>query len=105
VERLNIGGGMNLTTGVFTAPTSGRYQFTFNANSYSDYNYCHLRVNGNKMGISYTVSKSNNMPMSIVLSLQNGDQVDMVLQQGTLFDNSNYFTHFSGILLEEDLTF
>ena len=82
VERLNIGDGMNMTTGVFTAPTGGLYHFTFTASSYSVYTYVYLRVNGDQIGISYARTKSNNLPISNVLSLQIGDQVDMYLRQG-----------------------
>jgi len=35
VEYLNLGGGMNLTSGVFTVPKSGTYAFTFKGSSYA----------------------------------------------------------------------
>ena len=43
-ERLNIGGGLDLTTGIFTAPTNGRYQFNLVAFANGDRSGVQLRL-------------------------------------------------------------
>ena len=102
---------MNLASGVFTAPVNGRYHFSFTAFSIiAGYNSVSLRVNGVNMGISETYSQSNEKysystsPIVATLNLKKGDTVDTYLNSGSLYDGSvNYWTQFSGILLDEDL--
>ena len=105
LERLNIGGAMNLATGVFTAPVNGRYHFSFTGiGSKSSDNYVDLRVNGVKVGRSHAPSENYNMPIFATLRLTKGDTVDTYLSAGALNDSSDsHYTHFSGFLLEEDL--
>ena len=111
VERLNIGGAMNLTTGVFTVPVSGVYHFSFTTRSNSDRpspevndtNRIVLRVNNVEVAISLAPSRLYNMPIIATLKLNAGDRVDTVLISGSVFDNGNHYTQFSGILLERDL--
>ena len=97
---------MNLATGVFTAPVNGRYFFSFTALSWktNTEHYLSFRVNGASFGTSYAPVERYNMPISATLNLKIGDKVDMWLSSGTLDDNGGHYTHFSGILLEEDLT-
>ena len=106
IEQLNIGRAMNLTTGIFTVPTSGRYSFAFSARSSKPdvENYVWLRVNGAYIFTSFGPSNNYNMPLFAVLNLKKGDEIAMVLGDGSLFDNRNRHTHFTGILLEEDLS-
>ena len=106
IERLNIGGAMSLATGVFTAPVNGRYQFSFTARSGSAElsNYCSLRVNDAVIATSYSQSHGYNLPIISTLNLKRGDRVDMLLASGSLLDfDDDHWTHFSGILLEEDI--
>ena len=105
VEHLNIGGAMHLETGVFTAPADGRYHFTFTGRANSmDWNSIQLRLNGSNIGVSGSASSGNNMPLSATLNLKKGDQVDTFLYAGVLGDDWWRSTHFSGILIEEDLS-
>ena len=102
VAQLNIGNAMNLTTGTFTAPTNGRYQFAFNANAHSGTNSVTLRVNSVQIANSYGVLDGN-LPLLATLNLKKGDTVDTFLNSGSLYDSSAHWTDFSGTLLEEDL--
>ena len=109
-EKLNAGGAMNLTTGVFRAPANGVYLFTFYA--MLKYTNVQLRVNG------VNVADWNwGQVFSEVLTLQKGDRVDTYLDYGVL-DGCSYVnpcessggitkesTRFSGILLEETLSY
>ncbi|KAI9561381.1 hypothetical protein GHT06_012338 [Daphnia sinensis] len=114
VERLNIGEAMNLQSGKFTAPRTGIYSFTFNglvefnSDSYQ-YFYCGLYKNGNQL---YGCHADKNGPeweyepfiLQSTLPLQVGDQIWMEITEmspGVVLDG-NYFTHFSGLLLEEE---
>jgi len=105
MTQLNIGGGMNAETGVFTTPVNGRYYFSFNALAWTSgtINYVLLRVNGAQTGMSWAPSKDYNLPMVATLNLKKGDTVDLYLGSGSIIDSSNHFTQFSGFLLDEDL--
>ena len=105
VERLNIGGAMNLASGVFTAPVSGRYQFNFvalaNVGGGTDVN---LRLNGVNIASGYGYSLEDTLAITATVSLQKGDGIDTYLIKGSINDDSTFYnTQFTGILLEEDL--
>jgi hypothetical protein len=96
---------MNMETGIFTAPTTGRYYFSFTARSdaANDNNNVQLRVNGRTIGIAHAPTSDYNLPISATLNLRKGDTVYMFLDTGSLADKNQAYTHFSGVLLEEDL--
>jgi hypothetical protein len=108
VAHLNIGGAMDLATGVFTAPVNGRYFFSFIAHSWQGDKgvSVNLRATGRNIGSSFAPSKQYSLPLVATVNLKQGEQVDVVLNSGSLYDSSsNYHTQFSGFLLEEDLDF
>ena len=103
-EVFNIGGAMNLTSGVFTAPVSGWYQFNFVAKAYADRTYVHLSLNGVFISTGQGWGQYDNVAMTATVYLRKNDRVDTWLYRGEIEDVSNtYYTQFTGILLEEDL--
>ena len=98
---------MNLASGVFIAPVSGRYHFNFvaqaNVGGGTDVN---LRLNGNPIARGYGASQYDTVAMTATVSLQKGDRIDTYLWSGSILDVSSVYstyTQFTGILLEEDL--
>ena len=103
-EVFNIGGAMNLTSGVFTAPVSGWYQFNFVAKAYADRTHVHLSLNGVFISTGQGWGQYDNVAMTATVYLRKNDRVDTWLYRGEIEDVSNtYYTQFTGILLEEDL--
>jgi hypothetical protein len=118
VERTNTGGAMNLATGKFTAPRVGTYFFSytgifdFPTSSSLIQPVVRIFVNGNFIGsIAHDEANSiylQSSPFNLqsTLNLQQGDQVWLQYENDavTLYDSSSHYQHFTGWLLEEDIS-
>ena len=129
VEQLNIGRAMNLQTGKFVAARAGKYSFSVSGVAYFPYTpltpglynetpvlasfrfQISLIKNGNWIGSGYSHTTNTGgtfetFSLDSTLSLIKGDQVwveisemsDKVLLYG------RRFTHFTGVLLEEEFS-
>ena len=114
IELLNQGGAMNRTSGVFKAPVNGIYYFSFRGLLQtqqfitSALNYLHLRKNGSIVATSISnFGSQHTVSLECTLRLKKYDHVDVKKgpNAGQLAENiKEHLTHFSGHLLEEDLT-
>ena len=95
---------MNLATGVFIAPRPGRYFFSFSGLSKIENTPVYIYLNGVRFGASYGVFSTETYSLQSTLSLQMGDQITLMLAVRATYENAQLlFTHFTGILLEEDI--
>ena len=112
LARLNVGEAMNISSGIFTVPRDGIYFFSFNGlkSASAIPIYLNLMVNGFIAGSSFTGATEDYFTVSLssTLHLTNGDQVYLKLNNVGILDESasaGPYTHFSGMLLQEDLSF
>ncbi|KAI9563618.1 C1q and tumor necrosis factor-related protein-like protein 3 isoform b [Daphnia sinensis] len=118
VERLNIGGAMNLTSGIFTAPRTGIYFFSLSGfatippSNTRLFFGVGLYLNGRSIGIAWADEitpgdQDETYSLQSTLNLQAGDEVWLeirFLSPGVyLNDRPGHFTHFTGWLLQEDI--
>ncbi len=106
IERLNVGGAMNLTSGTFTAPRKGTYFFSFSGISGGADLNIFLNVNGSGLGMGHTSTPFDTLTQQSTLHLNAGDKVWVQsAKAGYLHDNGNHYTHFTGWLLQEDFAY
>ena len=112
VTRMNVGTAMNVTSGIFTAPKPGTYFFSFSGiGSPNSYITPQLYLNENLIGSGWTESTTTVEPtftLQSTLQLNGGDQISLKLNSegnGSLYDDGDHHTHFTGWLLQEDLNY
>ena len=109
-ERLNIGGAMNLTSGVFTVPKAGIYHLSVTISKEGlslDGIKIYIRVNGYRIGVSTVGATVTGAPATLnpILKLKKGDRVDVWKDNnfGILeYRSAEPIHHFSGWLLVEE---
>ncbi|XP_046646959.1 uncharacterized protein LOC124337002 [Daphnia pulicaria] len=119
IVELNVGGAMNETTWIFTAPRPGKYFFSASGIAFLPSStskvalWIRLMKNGNPMSYgladeSNTSGEYETFSLQSTLSLQAGDQIWLEILQidpgVTLHNSLNSYTHFNGFLIEEDIS-
>jgi len=105
---------MNFASGVFAAPKSGTYAFSFKGlgsgtgSSYAGWASTFLQKNNVDVaeGYSNTLGATSGYPTFSVhatLKLNKGDTISIRLGAGTVHSYTSSHTQFTGSLLEEDL--
>jgi hypothetical protein len=119
-EKINMGGGMNLSTGKFTAPVTGVYFFSFTGLAgfpSSTGQNVHLKIafylNGSYLSTAEvaeanTPGHSSTLTMQSTLNMQRGDQIWLQIWSISpgvrLWDSNYHHNHFTGFLLHEEMS-
>merc|ERR1712242_103405 len=105
---VNVGGGMDPDTGLFTAPLGGSYMFVFHIATHDNKKaLLSIRLNGEEVASVFDQNHKDNHKNSmagttIVLGLKAGDEVCVYAYTGTWLADfpMNHYTHWVGLLLK-----
>ncbi len=92
---------MNLTTGKFTAPRAGIYFFSITGLWYNTGLMFYL--NGNPIGRSAGYNGILSLNFQAMLNLKKDDQIWVQIEGNYLHDDRDHYTHFTGLMLEEEI--
>ena len=101
-EVENVGGHLDLETGIFKSPTDGSFQFTFSGSGYtSGEDYIGVYVNGQLRFLIYENDDTySSLNYTWVLYLSEADEVRLRTIKGGLLVQSNIIFTFTGLLLK-----
>jgi hypothetical protein len=102
--RLNVGNAMSLS-GMFVAPKSGRYFFSFSGISDGNiFARVELQLKTETVDWSKVGALKQTYSLQSTLELAKGNQIRLMLLEGAIHDGKNrIYTHFVGQLLEEEI--
>jgi hypothetical protein len=104
LRRLNVGNAMSLS-GIFVAPKSGRYFFSFSGISDGNiFARVELQLKTETVDWSKVGALKQTYSLQSTLELAKGNQIRLMLLEGAIHDDKNrIYTHFVGQLLEEEI--
>jgi hypothetical protein len=103
----NIANSFEKSTGTFTTPVTGTYEFSFSSVTGSDigsYAQVYVRKNGENVSLIREENQTenmNNFGQTWQMNLQKGDTINLYLHGGTIYISSVDHTVFIGKLVAE----
>merc|ERR1711981_1465277 len=106
--HVNVGGGMDPDTGIFSAPIGGTYMFVFHVATHDNKKaLLSIRLNGEEVASVFDQNHKDNHKNSmagttILINLKRGDEVVVYAYTGTWLADfaMNHYTHWVGLLLK-----
>merc|ERR1711926_46673 len=104
----NVGGGLDIDTGIFTCPTGGTYLFMFHIATHDNKKaLLSIRKNGEEIASIFDQNHKDNHKNSmagqnIILDVKRGDEIVVYAYTGTWLADfpMNHYTHWVGLLLK-----
>merc|ERR1712029_1266776 len=104
----NVGGGLDIDTGIFTCPTGGTYLFMFHIATHDNKKaLLSIRRNGEEIASIFDQNHKDNHKNSmagqnIILDVKRGDEIVVYAYTGTWLADfpMNHYTHWVGLLLK-----
>merc|ERR1712154_502077 len=107
----NVGGGLDIDTGIFTCPCGGTYMFQFHIATHDNKKaLLSIRKNGEEIASIFDQNHKDNHKNSmagqtIVIDCMRGDEVVVYAYTGTWLADfpMNHYTHWVGLLLKPNM--
>merc|ERR1712115_322430 len=104
----NVGGGLDIDTGIFTCPTGGTYMFQFHIATHDNKKaLLSIRKNGEEIASIFDQNHKDNHKNSmagqnIIMDVKRGDEIVVYAYTGTWLADfpMNHYTHWVGLLLK-----
>merc|ERR1712102_37525 len=104
----NVGGGLDIDTGIFTCPTGGTYLFMFHIATHDNKKaLLSIRKNGEEIASIFDQNHKDNHKnimagQNIIMDVKRGDEIVVYAYTGTWLADfpMNHYTHWVGLLLK-----